>query len=96
MPETPPPTSPYASMAFDVARTDQDVKELNHYPATELEWLATTAFNHAVDYYVQEKDEKCKLWAEKALTLADWGEDDNKLRDALMNKYKGLTWDDEN
>ncbi|KAJ4356283.1 sporulation-specific protein 22 [Didymosphaeria variabile] len=95
MPETPPATSPYASMDFDIARTDHDAKELNRYPTTELEWLATTAFNHAVDYYVQEKDEKCKLWAEKALMLADWGEDGNRLRDALMDKYKGLTWDDE-
>jgi hypothetical protein len=73
---------------------DENVKETNHYPATELEWLASTAFNHAVDYYVQEKDDKCKLWAEKALTLADWAESDNGLKGALMEKYMGLTWDD--
>ncbi|KAF2447271.1 SPO22-domain-containing protein [Karstenula rhodostoma CBS 690.94] len=68
--------------------------EPNHYPATELEWLATTAFNHAVDYYVQEKDDKCRLWAEKALTLAEWAEKGNGLRDALVEKYTGLTWDE--
>lgn len=63
----------------------------NSYPATELEWLATTTFNHAVDYYIQEKDEKCREWAEKALALAAWA-DGSRLRDVLMEKYSELTW----
>ncbi|KAL5459232.1 hypothetical protein PMIN06_002899 [Paraphaeosphaeria minitans] len=92
LPATPPPTSPHASLDLDAPMTDEHVKEPNHYPATELEWLATTAFNHAVDYYVQEKDDKCKLWAEKALTLAEWAEKGSGLRAALMEKYSGLTW----
>jgi hypothetical protein len=81
-------------MGFEVTIADESVKEPNYYPATELEWLASTAFNHAVDYYVQEKDDKCKLWAEKALTLADWAESGSGLKRALMEKYMGLTWDD--
>ncbi|KAF2689190.1 SPO22-domain-containing protein [Lentithecium fluviatile CBS 122367] len=68
--------------------------ERNHYPATELEWLATTTFNHAVDYYIQENDEKCQEWAEKALTLAQWAEDDGALKDLLVDKFSGLTWED--
>lgn len=72
---------------------DEHVKDANHYPPTELEWLATTAFNHAVDHYVQEKDDRCKLWAEKALQLAEWAEKGSGLRSALMQKYSGLTWD---
>lgn len=81
-------------MNLDTPLTDEYVKEPNHYPTTELEWLATTAFNYAVDYYVQEKDDKCKLWAEKALTLAEWAEKGSELRDALMEKYMGLTWEE--
>ncbi|KAK7183868.1 hypothetical protein PSPO01_10204 [Paraphaeosphaeria sporulosa] len=88
-----PPTSP-ASMDLDRPMTDEHVKEPYHYPATELEWLATTAFNHAVDYYVQEKDDKCKLWAEKALMLTEWAEKGSGLRGALIEKYSGLTWEE--
>lgn len=76
--------------------TDVDeLKESNHYPATELEWLATTSFNHAVDYYIQENDGKSKEWGEKALKLAQWAEDDGELRDLLMEKWSGLRWGDE-
>ncbi|KAF2199170.1 SPO22-domain-containing protein [Delitschia confertaspora ATCC 74209] len=64
----------------------------NHYPPTELEWLATTSFNHAVDYYIAEDDSKCKLWAEKALRLAECAEDGGGLRDLLAEKYSGLVW----
>lgn len=78
----------------DTRLTDECYKEPSHYPITELEWLATTSFNHAVDYYVYGNDVKCKQWAEKALTLADWAEGD-ELAVALLEKYKGLTWGDE-
>jgi hypothetical protein len=40
------------------------------YPAEELEWLATTLFNLAVDYYVVD-EELGKKWARKAVELAD-------------------------
>ncbi|KAH0162689.1 SPO22-domain-containing protein, partial [Aureobasidium melanogenum] len=49
------------------------------YPPEELEWLASTAFNHAVDLWfagieageVQGEDnEQARVWAEKALMLA--------------------------
>ncbi|KAF2463463.1 SPO22-domain-containing protein [Lindgomyces ingoldianus] len=67
-------------------------KESNHYPAAELEWLATTSFNQAIDFYVANDDAKCRLWAEKALGLAQWAEDGGMLRGLLMEKYSGLTW----
>ncbi|KAF2745815.1 SPO22-domain-containing protein [Sporormia fimetaria CBS 119925] len=84
---TPPSSSP-------VRLADAETKEANHYPPTELEWLATTSFNHAVDYYVQENDAKCKQWAEKAITLAQWAEDGGALRKLLMERYSGLMWKD--
>ncbi|KEQ69702.1 SPO22-domain-containing protein [Aureobasidium namibiae CBS 147.97] len=50
------------------------------YPSEELEWLASTAFNHAVDlwfagaeeeaYMQEEGNEQARVWAEKALMLA--------------------------
>ena len=52
------------------------------YPSEELEWLASTAFNHAVDlwfagaeeeeeaYTQEEGNEQARVWAEKALMLA--------------------------
>lgn len=63
------------------------------FPSVELEWLATTSFNRAVDYYVQENDTKCKLWAEKAISLSHWANDRGALEKLLIEKYQGLTWD---
>jgi hypothetical protein len=50
------------------------------YPSEELEWLASTAFNHAVDLWFagvedqangqEEGNEQARVWAEKALMLA--------------------------
>ena len=40
------------------------------YPEEELEWLATTTFNRAIDFYCASDEVACKRWAERALTLA--------------------------
>lgn len=49
------------------------------YPPEEIEWLASTAFNHAVDLWfagIEEGEgqagdnEQARIWAEKALMLA--------------------------
>jgi hypothetical protein len=66
------------------------MQEMNRYPPTELEWLSTTAFNHAIDYYLQENDELCRKWAEQSFMLAQWLEDNGTLRDLLMEKYSSL------
>lgn len=90
---TPPPTSsPTVPLIdYDIHETDAE-KEMNHYPAMELEWLATTTFNHGVDYYVQGNDTMCQEWGQKAMTLAQWAEDGGALKDVLMEKFSGLTW----
>ena len=41
------------------------------YPAEELEWLSTTLFNLAVDFFVAENEEEAKRWSSKAVELAD-------------------------
>lgn len=71
---------------------DMDEQSSDHYPSVELEWLATTSFNLAVDYYLQEVDPKAKAWAEKALSLTEWAEDGGQLKDALTERYSKLVW----
>jgi hypothetical protein len=63
------------------------------FPATELEWLTATSFNRAVDYYCASDDDNCRLWAEKALTLAGEMDDGGVLRTLLQKQYSGLAWD---
>lgn len=41
------------------------------YPKDELQWLATTAFNRAVEFFLVSADEECRRWAGKAIALAD-------------------------
>ena len=89
---TPPPSSP-VKLEDDADSADEELKQSDRYPATELEWLATSSFNRAVDYYLSENDAKCKEWAEKAMTVAQWLEDDGQLRDLLMGKFSALQFD---
>ena len=41
------------------------------YLVEELEWLATTLFNLAVNFYVSENEEVGRKWARKAIQLAE-------------------------
>ncbi|KAL8738135.1 MAG: hypothetical protein Q9181_001041 [Wetmoreana brouardii] len=63
------------------------------YPAEELEWVATMAFNRAVDFYCASQDDACRQWAEKAIGLADLGDDGGQLHQLLQGKYLSLAWD---
>jgi len=58
-----------------------------------LEWLATTTFNRAVDYYCASDDGACRRWAEKALGIASLNDDEGALHHALQSKYSGLSWE---
>lgn len=59
----------------------------------ELEWIATTAFNKAVDFFVTEDDQSCRRWAEKALNVAACCMDDGRLQNILQEKFVGLKFD---
>jgi hypothetical protein len=79
--------------------TEQADAELGAaYPAEELEWLATTLFNLAVDYYAGEEEEQGAEWARKAVKLADilatsWdGGDGGLLLSVLGRKMAELGW----
>lgn len=45
--------------------------EQHTYPDDELEYLAVRAFNQALDYFAEGKDEDCKRWASKSIRLAE-------------------------
>ncbi|KAL8890671.1 MAG: hypothetical protein Q9215_002179 [Flavoplaca cf. flavocitrina] len=76
---------------ISIARTAQE--KITRYPMVELEWVATTAFNRAVDFYCTSQDAICRRWAEKAMSLADLNDDNGRLHRLLQEKYLGLTWD---
>ena len=93
--DTPPPSSDPSAGQHVTDSADYNTKESERYPKTELEWLATTTFNRAVDYYLQEDDDKAKKWADKAFVVAQWIEDDGATRDFLMGKYSNLKFSEQ-
>lgn len=62
------------------------------YPAEELEWLTTTTFNRAIDFYCSSQDVSCRRWAEKAILLSNLLEDGGALHEVLQEKYQELSW----
>ncbi|KAH1466955.1 hypothetical protein KXX13_000526 [Aspergillus fumigatus] len=61
------------------------------YPSDELKWLASMAFNRAVDLYVASVDEDCRKWGDIAITLADLIRDDGgALLRLLRQNYAKL------
>jgi hypothetical protein len=69
------------------------------YPQDELEWLATVAFNHAVDLWFASVDEgksgegTAGIWGEKALMLAGVAGGDGGelgLHTSLQSKWMKL------
>ena len=62
------------------------------YPAEELEWIATTAFNRAIDFYCLGNDGKCRDWSGKAVNIASFCPDNGALQSLLQEKLLGLNW----
>lgn len=77
----------------DLDSANCETQKPDRYPPTELEWLATSTFNRAVDYYLQENPAKCKKWAEQSFVLAQQLEDDGLVREFLLEKYSGMQFD---
>jgi hypothetical protein len=88
--DTPPLSSDTAKNKDAAPLADDCIKETDCYPRTELEWLASTTFNHAVDYYLQEDDVKTKKWADQAFIVAQWIDDKGAMRDFLMERFAKL------
>ncbi|KAK4101092.1 SPO22-domain-containing protein [Parathielavia hyrcaniae] len=62
------------------------------WPEEELEWMATTSFNHAIDCYSAHEIERAKKWATKAINLAHYCHD-GTLEEILQSKYLRLSLD---
>lgn len=58
------------------------------YPFEELTWLATMAFNRAVDSLAAGDNGGCKTWADAALGLARWSSDNGALHANLTHKRR--------
>ncbi|PGH12790.1 hypothetical protein AJ79_04014 [Helicocarpus griseus UAMH5409] len=65
----------------------------NCYPEEELEWLSTTTFNRAVDFYAESNDEASRRWGQKAVDLAGLMHDGGSLYRVLKEKFEGLRWE---
>jgi hypothetical protein len=62
------------------------------FPQVELEWLAASTFNHAIDFYSAGDDENFNLWATSALQLAEKATDGGVLAGLLRVRYSKLSW----
>lgn len=60
------------------------------YPVDELEWLATTAFNRAVDFYRDSEDARCRRWAGKAIEVAELVDGGGSGLGQLMRRNLGM------
>lgn len=66
---------------------------LHAYPAEEVEWLASTAFNVGIDFYLEKDDEGARRWAGKAVEMAGLeGDGDGVLEGLLRGRFEGLDW----
>lgn len=65
----------------------------NPYPTEELEWLATTAFNQAVDCYNERRYDECHTWADLATNLAHYASDGGALERQCHEKRAKLDFD---
>jgi hypothetical protein len=66
------------------------------YPQLELEYLATTTFNRAIDFYCaggDENDTRCRDWMERALGVAEFVDDGDVLGGLLRGKMGRLVWE---
>ncbi|KAK4221468.1 meiosis protein SPO22/ZIP4 like-domain-containing protein [Podospora fimiseda] len=63
-----------------------------NWPEDELEWMAATAFNHAIDCYSANDIERSRAWANGAIHLAGFCED-SRLEEVLKIKYERLGMD---
>ncbi|KAI5369758.1 putative meiosis specific protein Spo22/ZIP4/TEX11 [Septoria linicola] len=60
------------------------------YPESELQWLATTGFNHAIDLIASGQRENVKKWLDAALEVARWAQDNGTLHAILSNNRKAV------
>ncbi|KAI9677698.1 MAG: hypothetical protein M1829_002470 [Trizodia sp. TS-e1964] len=68
----------------------------SQYPEEELQWLSSTAFNRAVEFYCSGEDITCKRWADHAIVLAGFCHDGGMLKSILEGNLGGLQFAPDN
>ena len=58
------------------------------YPGDELQWLAISAFNKAVDLLSVGETDAVKVWIDAALELARHADDNGSLHAHLTQKHQ--------
>lgn len=81
-----PPSSHANSQAYAV-------HPLQVYPPEELEFLAITTFNRAVDAFCACDKDTCDRLAEQAMDVASRLNDDGALKAVLSRNHGMLKWD---
>ncbi|KAK4166205.1 meiosis protein SPO22/ZIP4 like-domain-containing protein [Cladorrhinum sp. PSN259] len=65
-----------------------------NWPEEELEWMAATAFNHAINCYSADEKKRAKEWSTRAIKLAKYCDDGGRLEEILKSKYSRLGLDE--
>ncbi|KAG6305870.1 hypothetical protein E4U45_008139 [Claviceps purpurea] len=72
------------------AQLSLEAKAVNTTVDVEREWFVARAFNHALDYYVRFEEEGCRVWARRAVQLAEEMDDGGVLAGALRGRLEHL------
>ncbi|EGZ70182.1 SPO22-domain-containing protein [Neurospora tetrasperma FGSC 2509] len=64
------------------------------WPEEELEWMAATAFNHAIDLYGAYERDRAKKWGSTAINLAHYCPDKSFER-MLQDRFMRLSFEDD-
>lgn len=56
------------------------------YPEAELQWLATTGFNNAIDLITEKKLDHVKAWLDAAVEVVRWTQDNGAMHAILSEK----------
>ena len=86
--------------ALSLARDASNDGKGDVYPSDELHWLSTTLFNLAIDYCNVDQEDEAKMWALKAVEVADVlgrnprdeGGDEGALSRILRERCRSLRW----
>lgn len=65
------------------------------YPREEMEWIITNAFNHGIDLFCSDQDEKANQWTHGAINLAAYFDDGGQLQAQLQEKVLALNFGSE-
>lgn len=72
-------------------RMQTDIHQI--YPCDELEWLATSAYDRAIDFYMANNDQLCRRWVASAVALAEQVDDGGMLVGLLRERSALLVAD---